>query len=87
MGFDKHDDFDNFRPGQFRGMWNNDKFIAARKIWTDRESPLPDGHFCVGCDKVNLYRGLPLKSKMKRSGTSDTTSVTTDTRTVEVGAA
>jgi len=65
MGFDKHDDFDTFRAGQFRRLWNNPKFIAARRIWTDRDSPLPEGHFCVSCDKVKLYRGLPLKSTMK----------------------
>ena len=65
MGFNKHDDFDTFRPGEFKHLWNNDKFIAARRIWSDRHSPLPEGHFCVGCDKVRHYRGLPLHSKMK----------------------
>jgi hypothetical protein len=65
MGFNKHDDFDSFQPGQFRGMWNNDKFVAARRIWTAPRSPLPEGHFCVGCDKVKLYRGLPMTSTMK----------------------
>jgi organic radical activating enzyme len=65
MGFNKGDDFDTFRPGQFRQMWNNDKFVAARRIWTDRASPLPPGHFCSDCDKVRLYRGLPLHAKMK----------------------
>jgi len=67
MGFEQHDDFDSFRPGQFRRMWNNDKFIAARRIWTDKSSPLPQGHFCVGCEKVKLYRGLSLKSPMQPS--------------------
>jgi pyruvate-formate lyase-activating enzyme len=62
MGFHKHDDFDTFRPGDFRRLWNNEKFVAARRIWTERDSALPDGHFCVGCDKVHLYRGLPLRS-------------------------
>ncbi|MBI3781887.1 MAG: radical SAM protein [Deltaproteobacteria bacterium] len=66
MGFNKHDDFDDFRPGQFRRMWNNEKFVAARRIWTAPLSPLPDGHFCVSCDKVKLFRGLPLTSKMRR---------------------
>jgi hypothetical protein len=65
MGFNKHDDFDTYRRGQFRRLWNNPKFTAARRIWTDPQSPLPAGHFCVDCDKVHLYRGLPLKSKMK----------------------
>ncbi len=64
MGFNKHDDFDTFRPGEFRRMWNNEKFIAARRIWTAPASALPEGHFCVACDKVRLYRGLPLQSKM-----------------------
>ena len=65
MGFNKHDDFDTFRPGQFRQMWNNAQFIAARRIWTEPRSALPEGHFCVNCDKVKHYRGLPLSSKMK----------------------
>lgn len=65
MGFNKHDDFDSFRPGQFRRMWNNEKFVAARRIWTDRNSRLPEGHFCNNCEKVRLFRGLPLQSKMK----------------------
>jgi hypothetical protein len=69
MGFNKHDDFDTFRPGQFRRMWNNEKFVAARRIWTGRESALPEGHFCVGCDSVHLYRGLPLQSKMRPPST------------------
>jgi predicted transcriptional regulator len=67
MGFNKHDDFDTFRPGQFRTMWNNEKFIAARRIWTEPRSLLPQGHFCTECDKVRLYRGLPLHSKMKEA--------------------
>ncbi len=62
MGFNKHDDFDTFAAGSFHRLWNNDKFIAARRIWTDRDSPLPEGHFCVDCDKVRLYRGMPLRS-------------------------
>lgn len=61
-GFNKHDDFDTFRAGDFRRLWNNDKFVAARRIWTDRDSALPEGHFCTECDKVRLYRGLPLRS-------------------------
>ena len=65
MGFNKHDDFDTFRRGDFRRRWNNPKFVAARRIWTAPRSPLPEDHFCVGCDKVNLYRGLPLRSKTK----------------------
>jgi pyruvate-formate lyase-activating enzyme len=67
MGFNKHDDFDRFRPGQFRRMWNNEKFIAARRIWTAPRSVLPQGHFCTECEKVRLYRGLPLRSKMKQA--------------------
>jgi len=65
MGFNKHDDFDTWQPGQFRKMWNNDKFIAARRIWTAPKSPLPVGHFCVDCEKVKLFRHLPRNSKMK----------------------
>lgn len=61
-GYKKEDDFDRYRPGQFRQMWNNEKFIAARRIWTAPTSPLPAGHFCTDCDKVRLFRGLPLKS-------------------------
>jgi len=66
-GFNKDDDFDVFRPGQFHRMWNNEKFVAARRIWTARRSPLPRDHFCTHCDKVRLYRGLPLQSKMRPS--------------------
>lgn len=65
MGFYKHDDFAEWQPGTFGRLWNNDKFIAARRIWTEPESSLPQGHFCTECDKVRLYRGLPLHSKMK----------------------
>jgi radical SAM family protein/iron-sulfur cluster protein len=65
MGFFKHDDFAEWRPGAFRQLWNNDKFIAARRIWTEKDSPLPQGHYCTECDKVRLYRGLPQKSKTK----------------------
>jgi len=65
MGFYKHDDFAEWKPGAFGRMWNNEKFIAARRIWTEPTSPLPQGHFCTDCDKVRLYRGLPLHSKMK----------------------
>ena len=61
-GYKKEDDFDRYRPGQFREMWNNQKFLAARRIWTAPTSPLPAGHFCTDCDKVRLFRGLPLKS-------------------------
>jgi pyruvate-formate lyase-activating enzyme len=64
MGFNKDDDFDTYVPGQFRRLWNNDKFVAARRIWTEPDSPLPEGHFCVGCEKVKLFRGLPRASKM-----------------------
>jgi hypothetical protein len=66
MGFAKHDDFDQWRPGSFGRLWNNDKFVAARRIWTEPASPLPEGHYCVDCDKVRFYRGLPLHSKMKQ---------------------
>ncbi len=65
MGFNKHDDFADFRPGAFRRLWNNDKFVAARRIWTEPKSVLPEGHFCTNCDKVRYYRGLPLASRMK----------------------
>jgi predicted transcriptional regulator len=67
MGFYKHDDFTDWEAGSFGRMWNSDKFIAARRIWTDRASALPQGHFCTDCDKVRLYRGLPLHSRMKLS--------------------
>ncbi len=67
MGFDKHDDFAEWTPGAFRRLWNNEKFIAARRIWTDPQSPLPEGHYCTGCDKVLFYRGLPQRSKTKPS--------------------
>ena len=66
MGYEKHDDFADWQPGTFGRMWNNEKFIAARRIWTEPQSPLPEGHYCVECDKVRFYRGLPLKSKMKQ---------------------
>ncbi|MBI1813697.1 MAG: radical SAM protein [Deltaproteobacteria bacterium] len=65
MGFYKHDDFADWTPGTFGQMWNNAKFIAARRIWTEKDSPLPEGHFCTDCDKVRFYRGMPLHSKMK----------------------
>jgi hypothetical protein len=65
MGFQKHDDFADWERGAFARMWNNDKFIAARRIWTEPQSPLPEGHYCVDCEKVRFYRGLPLQSKMK----------------------
>jgi len=65
MGFEKHDDFADWARGSFAGMWNNDKFLAARRIWTEKDSPLPAGHFCTNCEKVRFYRGLPLQSKMK----------------------
>jgi organic radical activating enzyme len=65
MGFDKHDDFADWKPGAFRQLWNNDKFVAARRIWTDKASPLPADHYCTGCDKVLFYRGLPQRSKTK----------------------
>jgi len=67
MGFYKHDDFADWQPGTFGRMWNNEKFLAARRIWTEPQSALPQGHFCTDCDKVRLYRGLPLHSKMKPS--------------------
>jgi hypothetical protein len=62
MGFDKHDDFAEWTPGAFRRLWNNEKFVAARRIWTDKASPLPAGHYCTSCDKVLFYRGLPQRS-------------------------
>jgi organic radical activating enzyme len=65
MGFSKHDDFAEWQPGSFRRLWNNEKFIAARRIWTEKESPLPEGHYCTECDKVRFYRGLPQRSKTK----------------------
>ena len=65
MGFEKHDDFAEWKPGAFRELWNNEKFIAARRIWTEKESPLPAGHYCTSCDKVRLYRGLPQLSLTK----------------------
>jgi pyruvate-formate lyase-activating enzyme len=65
MGYSKHDDFDSWRAGDFGRMWNNEKYIAARRIWTEPDSPLPEGHYCTDCDKVRFYRGLPLHSKMK----------------------
>lgn len=65
MGYDKHDDFADWAPGEFRRLWNNEKFVAARRIWTERESPLPAGHYCTSCDKVRFYRGLPQLSKTK----------------------
>jgi hypothetical protein len=68
QGFHQHDDFDTFQPGAFRRMWNNDKFVAARRIWTEPHSPLPEGHFCTQCDKVKLFRGLPLTSVMGVGG-------------------
>lgn len=61
-GFHKKDDFDAYQRGTFRRMWNNEKFRTARRIWTRPESPLPEGHFCSDCDKVRLFRGLPLRS-------------------------
>jgi hypothetical protein len=66
MGFFKHDDFADWSPGDFNRMWNSEKFVAARRIWSEPSSPLPAGHFCTECDKVRLYRGLPLRSKMKQ---------------------
>lgn len=66
MGYAKHDDFDEWKKGSFGEMWNNEKFVAARRIWTEPQSPLPEGHYCNECDKVRLYRGLPLRSKMKQ---------------------
>ena len=65
MGFEKHDDFAQWQPGSFRQLWNNEKFVAARRIWTEKESPLPEGHYCTSCDKVLLYRGLPQQSATK----------------------
>jgi hypothetical protein len=64
QGFDKHDDFADFEPGAFRRLWNNQKFIAARRIWTEPQSILPEGHFCTNCEKVLLYRGLPRGSSV-----------------------
>lgn len=67
MGFYKHDDFGDWAAGGFSRMWNNEKFVAARRIWTEPQSPLPSGHFCTDCEKVKLYRNLPLRSTMKPS--------------------
>jgi Radical SAM superfamily len=67
QGFYKHDDFSDWVPGTFGRMWNNEKFITARRIWTEPQSALPEGHFCTNCNKVLLYRGLPLQSKMKNA--------------------
>ncbi len=67
MGYAKHEDFASWKQGGFGALWNNEKFVAARRIWTEPESPLPAGHYCVDCDKVRLYRGLPLKSQMKEA--------------------
>jgi hypothetical protein len=80
MGFNKHDDFDSFRPGDFRRMWNNEKFVAARRIWTDRDSPLPEGHFCVDCDKVRMYRGMPLRSAVQTAATVELKQAAAGTR-------
>ncbi|MBI1813362.1 MAG: radical SAM protein [Deltaproteobacteria bacterium] len=65
MGFYKHDDFAEWTPGAFGRLWNNEKFVAARRIWTEKDSPLPDGHYCTDCDKVRFYRGLPQNSATK----------------------
>ncbi len=66
QGFYKHDDFADWEPGMFDRLWNNEKFVTARRIWTEPGSPLPEGHYCTSCDKVRLNRGLPLASRMKR---------------------
>lgn len=58
-GFHEKDDFGAWRPGAFGRIWNNEKFVAARRIWTQPESPLPEGHFCVDCEWVRMYRRLP----------------------------
>jgi MoaA/NifB/PqqE/SkfB family radical SAM enzyme len=68
MGFYKHDDFGDWTPGGFSRLWNDEKFITARRIWTEPDSPLPEGHFCVDCDKVRLFRGLPLGSERRAAG-------------------
>lgn len=65
MGFSKQHDFAHWQPGTFAQMWNNEKFVAARRIWTEPRSALPEGHYCTACDKVRWYRGLPLQSPMK----------------------
>lgn len=65
MGFEKHDDFAQWKPGSFRQLWNSEKFVAARRIWTEKQSPLPEGHYCTSCDKVRFYRGLPQLSATK----------------------
>ncbi len=67
-GFHQKDDFDTYRPGTFRRMWNNEKFVAARRIWTQPRTPLPQDHFCSDCDKVRLFRGLPLRSGPAKAG-------------------
>jgi len=71
QGFYKHDDFAEWEPGMFGRLWNNEKFVAARRIWTEPRSPLPLGHYCTSCDKVRFYRGLPLASPMKRKTGTD----------------
>jgi organic radical activating enzyme len=64
MGMFKHEDFAEWKVGTFGTLWNNEKFLAARRIWTEPKSPLPEGHFCTSCDKVRLYRQQPLHSPM-----------------------
>lgn len=58
MGFYKHDDFTDWEPGSFRRMWNNDKFVAARRIWAEPRSPLPEGHLCVAATKCGSIAGF-----------------------------
>jgi MoaA/NifB/PqqE/SkfB family radical SAM enzyme len=59
MGYDPSQDFAQWKSGTFGQMWNNEKFTAARRIWTEPRSSLPGSHFCTGCARVQFYRGLP----------------------------
>jgi hypothetical protein len=45
-------------------MWNNAKFIAARRIWTEPRSSLPASHLCTACARVQLYRHDPQRLPM-----------------------
>ncbi len=73
QGFYKHDDFAHWEPGNFGRLWNNEKFVAARRIWTVPASPLPEGHYCTNCDKVRFFRGLPLASSSRSGRSMETT--------------
>ncbi|GIW39736.1 MAG: hypothetical protein KatS3mg076_0313 [Candidatus Binatia bacterium] len=56
MGYYKRDDFGQWDGGNFGEIWNNEKFVAARRIWTEPDSPLPEGHDCTKCEKVKVFR-------------------------------